>query len=626
MPADSPLKDHAAERRLFVVRTVLAGIGMAVLAGVLVARLGYLQIVEHDYYDTRSNDNRMRVQVVPPVRGLIYDRNGVVLADNLPAYRLEVVPEQVEDLDAAIDRLSRYVEIREADRKRFRQRLAQSPNFRGIPIRLNLSQEEVARFEVNRRKFPGMEIRAGLTRHYPLGEVAAHLIGYVGGITEREMLTLDDKRYRGANHIGKTGVEYSYEELLHGYPGSRIVEANAAGRALREIEFNRPTPGHNLYLTVDAQLQAAAHEALGDNDGAVVAIDPRTGGVLALVSRPGFDPDLFVDGISSKDYGNLIDNPHQPLFNRALQGQYPPGSTIKPIMALAALETDNIDPQRQIWSPGYITLPGSERRWRDWKREGHGWLDLKEAIFRSSDVYFYKLGMDLGIDVMHRFGTLFGLGRPTGIDLPRERDGLMPSREWKQGARNQTWYPGETLNTVIGQGYMTATPLQLAHMTALIARRGEGRKPHVLMASEAPIDGSLDSVTTEPVQPIQLRDERHWDIVIDAMRQVVHAPRGTAHYTMGRDIPYRMAGKTGTSQVRGMAQDEEAPDMEELAYKFRDHALFIGFAPLEEPRIAVAVLAEHGGSGGGVAAPIARKVLDAYLTDTHIARAAESQP
>ena len=626
MPADSPLKDHAAERRLFLLRTVLAGIGMALLAGVLVARLGYLQIVEHDYYDTRSNDNRMRVQVVPPVRGLIYDRNGVVLADNLPAYRLEVVPEQVEDLDAAIDRLSRYVEIREADRKRFRQRLAQSPNFRGIPIRLNLSQEEVARFEVNRRKFPGMEIRAGLTRHYPLGEVAAHLIGYVGGITEREMLTLDDKRYRGANHIGKTGVEFSYEELLHGYPGSRIVEANAAGRALREIEFNRPTPGHNLYLTVDARLQAAAHEALGDNDGAVVAIAPRTGGVLALVSRPGFDPDLFVDGISSKDYQTLIDNPHQPLFNRALQGQYPPGSTIKPIMALAALETDSIDPQRQIWSPGYITLPGSERRWRDWKREGHGWLDLKEAIFRSSDVYFYKLGMDLGIDVMHRFGTLFGLGRPTGIDLPRERDGLMPAREWKRGARNQTWYPGETLNTVIGQGYMTATPLQLAHMTALIARRGEGRKPHVLMASEAPIDGSLDSVSTEPAQPIQLRDERHWDIVIDAMRQVVHAPRGTAHYSMGRDIPYRMAGKTGTSQVRGMAQDEDAPDMEEVAYKFRDHALFVGFAPLEEPRIAVAVLAEHGGSGGSVAAPIARKVLDAYLTDTHIAQAAESQP
>lgn len=616
MPANSPLKDHMAERRLFLLRTIIAGAVMAILAGVLIARLGYLQISQHDYYDTRSNDNRMRVQVVPPVRGLIYDRNGVVLADNLPAYRLEVVPEQVDDLDAALERLGRYVEIRETDRERFRQRLARSPGFRGVPIRLNLSQEEVARFEVNRRKFPGMEIRAGLTRHYPLGEVAAHLIGYVGGINERELLRLDDKRYRGANHIGKTGVEAGYEHLLHGYPGSRIVEANAAGRPLREIEFNRPTPGHNLYLTVDARLQEAAHAALEGHDGAVVAIDPRTGGVLALVSRPGFNPGRFVDGIASKEYQALLDDPHQPLFNRALQGQYPPGSTVKPIMALAALETGSIDPDRQVWSPGYITLPGNDRRWRDWKREGHGWLDLTEAVFRSSDVYFYKLGMALGIDAMHRFGALFGFGRRTGIDLPREREGLMPSREWKHGARNQPWYPGETLNTVIGQGYMSATPLQLAQMTALIARRGDGRKPHVLMASETPITGGLEHAPGEPVEPIRLQDSQHWDLVIEAMEKVVHAPRGTAHYTMGRDLPYRMAGKTGTSQVRGMAQDQEkAPDKEDLEYRFRDHALFVGFAPVAEPRIAIAVLAEHSGSGGSVAAPIARAVIDAYLMD-----------
>lgn len=624
--ASSPrLKDHAAERRLFLLRTVVAGMAMAVLTGVLIARLGYLQVAQHDYYDTRSNDNRMRVQVVPPVRGLIHDRNGVILADNLPAYRLEVVPEQVDDLEAALDRLSRFVEIREADRERFRRRLARSPGFRGVPIRLNLSPEEVARFEVNRRKFPGMEIRAGLTRHYPLGEVGSHLIGYVGGITEREQLSLDDKRYRGTNHIGKTGVEYSYEHLLHGYPGSRIVEANASGRALREIEFNRPTPGHNLELTVDSRLQKAAYEALGDNDGAVVAIDPRTGGVLALVSRPGFDPGRFVDGIGREEYRALTENPHQPLFNRALQGQYPPGSTIKPIMALAALETDNVDPTQKVWSPGYITLPGGERRWRDWKREGHGWLDLTEAIFRSSDVYFYKLGMKLGIDTMHRFGTLFGLGRRTGIDLPRERAGLMPSREWKHGARNQAWYPGETLNTVIGQGYMSATPLQLAHMTALLAERGEGRRPHVLMTAETPDGKGSESGPGAPVEPIRLRDDRHWRIVIDAMEKVVHAPRGTAHYAMGRELAYRMAGKTGTSQVRGMAQDEEkALDIEDVAYRFRDHALFVGFAPMEEPRIAVAVLVEHGGSGGSVAGPIVREVVDAYLLDMRAARGGEA--
>lgn len=616
MPTDSPLKDHAAERRLFLLRTIVAGVGMLVLTGILITRLGYLQITQHGYYDTRSNDNRMRVQVVPPVRGLIYDRNGVILADNLPAYRLEVVPERVDDLEAALDRLSRYVEIREADRERFRRRLAQSPGFRGVPIRFNLSPEEVARFEVNRRKFPGMEIRAGLTRHYPLGEVGSHLIGYVGSINERELLFLDDKRYRGTNHIGKTGVEYSYENLLHGHPGSRIVEANAAGRPLRDLEFNRPTPGHNLHLTIDARLQKAAYEALGDNDGAVVAIDPRTGGVLALVSRPGFDPDRFVDGIGSKEYRALIENPQQPLFNRALQGQYPPGSTIKPIMALAALETDSVDPERQIWSPGYITLPGGDRRWRDWKREGHGWLDLTEAIFRSSDVYFYKLGMALGIDTMYRFGSLFGLGQRTGIDLPRERTGLMPSREWKHGARNQVWYPGETLNTVIGQGYMTATPLQLAHMTALFAERGEGHRPHVLMAAETPAGAGLENSPGGPVEPIRLRNDRHWNIVIDAMEKVVHTPRGTAHHAMGRDLSYRMAGKTGTSQVRGMAQDEEAPEMEDTAYRHRDHALFVGFAPIEKPRIAVAVLAEHGGSGSSVAGPIARRVIDAYLEES----------
>lgn len=615
MPDTPRLKDHMAERRLFLRRTVVAGVAMAILAGLLIARLGYLQIAQHGYYDTRSDDNRMRVQVVPPVRGLIHDRNGVVLADNLPAYRLEVVPERVDDLDGALDRLSRYVEIREADRERFHRRLSQSPDFRGVPIRLDLSSEEVARFEVNRHKFPGMEIRAGLSRHYPLGEVASHLIGYVGGITEREMLTLDDKRYRGTNHVGKTGVEYSHEDLLHGYPGSRIVEANASGRPLRDIEFNRPTPGHNLHLTVDARLQKAAWRALGDNDGAVIAIDPRTGGILALVSRPGFDPDRFVDGIGEEAYQALIDNPHQPLFNRALQGQYPPGSTIKPIMALAALETGNIDPTKEIRSPGYITLPGGDRRWRDWKREGHGRVNLTEAIFRSSDVYFYKLGMKLGIDTMHRFGTLFGLGRRTGIDLPRERAGLMPSREWKHGALNQVWYPGETLNTVIGQGYMTATPLQLAQMTALLAERGEGHRPHVVMAAETPAGKTTKKEPGEPLEPIRLGDDRHWDIVIEAMEKVVHAPRGTAHYYMGRNLPYRVAGKTGTSQVRGMAQDEEAPEMEEVAYRHRDHALFVGFAPVEEPRIAVAVLVEHGGSGGSVAGPVAREVLDAYMLD-----------
>ena len=331
MAADDAIKDHAAERRLFVVRTLVIGTVLGVMVATLVARVAYLQVYRHAYYETRSQDNRMRVQVIPPVRGLIYDRDGVVLADNLPAYRLEIVAEQVEDLDATLDRLGEVVEIREADRQRFRDRLSKTPDFRGVPIRMNLSQREVARFEVNRGAFPGVEIRAGLTRHYPLGRVAAHLVGYVGGITAEDLNHVDNTRYRGSNHIGKSGVEYSFESRLHGYPGSRVVETNASGRALRELEMNRPTAGENLYLTVDARLQSAAYEALGDHDGAVVAMSPETGGLLAMVSKPSYEPDLFVDGISHDDYRQLTSDPHLPLYNRAMQGRYPPGSTIKPV-------------------------------------------------------------------------------------------------------------------------------------------------------------------------------------------------------------------------------------------------------------------------------------------------------
>ncbi len=621
MPADNAIKNHAAERRLFLVRTPVAGALLLCMVGLLVGRVAYLQIAQHDYYETRSKDNRMRVKVVSPVRGLIYDRNGVVLADNLPAYRLEIVPEQVEDMDAALDHLSELVEIRPADRERFLDRVAQTPDFRGVPIRLNLSHREVARFEVNRLDFPGMEIRAGLTRHYPMGKLASHLVGYVGGITTRELARLDDKRYRGANHIGKTGVEYAYESELHGFPGSRIVETNASGRTLRELDFNPPEPGQNLYLTVDARLQAAAHRALGEQTGAVVALDPETGGVLAMVSKPGYNPNLFVDGISHENYNRLLNDFRNPLFNRALQGQYPPGSTIKPIMAIAGLETESIDPQKEVWCPGYITLPGSDRRYRDWKRTGHGWVDMREAIYRSSDVYFYKLALKLGIDTIHRYGVMFGLGQETGIDLPRENSGIMPSRGWKRGHRNLPWYPGETLSTVIGQGFMTATPLQLAQVTSLIAERGQGQRPHVLLATEDPHSSEIRALEPEPTQPIILKDARHWQVVIDGMRAVVSAPRGTAYHYVGHDLTYPMAGKSGTAQVTALAQDEAAPDIEDVRRQLRDHALFIAFAPIDDPQIAVAVIVEHGGGGSSVAGPIAREVVDAYLLEAPLIQA-----
>ena len=621
MAADNAIKNHAAERSMFLLRTAVAGAVIAVLVGVLLFRVSYLQVLRHGYYETRSQDNRMRVQVMPPVRGLIYDRNGVILADNLPAYRLEIVPEQVEDLSATLDRLANIIEIRDADRDRFHERVAKTPRFRGVPIRLNLSQREVARFEVNRGDFPGVEIRAGLTRHYPLGAVAAHLVGYVGGITVQDLRRVDEKRYRGSNHIGKSGVEYSYESRLHGEPGSRVVETNASGRALRELEMNRPTAGESLYLTIDARLQKAAFDALGDQDGAVVAMDPNTGGLLALVSKPSYDPDLFVDGISHVNYKRLITDPHKPLFNRALQGQYPPGSTVKPVMALAGLETDQIEADKQVWCPGFITLPGSNHRYRDWKRSGHGWVDMPEAIFRSSDVYFYKLGLKLGIDNIHRYGELFGLGARTGVDLPRENSGIMPSRAWKNGTRNQPWYPGETLNTIIGQGFMTTTPLQLAQMTSRIAGRGDGYKPHVLRAWKNPVDGSVTSSTPTPLRPIQLNDPAHWQVVIKGMEEVIGNPRGTAYHYVGQNLDYTIAGKSGSAQVTKLAQNEAAPDLEDVEHQFRDHALFVAFAPIENPEIAVAVLVEHGGGGSSVAGPVARQVIDAFRAQPPVLQA-----
>lgn len=611
--AGGRLKNHAAERAMFARRAIVAGLGVIALIAILVTRMAYLQVEQHDYFSTRSDDNRMRVQVVPPVRGLVFDRNGVLMAENLPAYRLEIVPEQVEDMENTLNRLSKLVEIRELDLQRFHKRRRTEPKFRGVPLRFHLSQEEVARLEVNRQHFPGVSIVAGLTRSYPVGESAAHVLGYVGSISEREASQLEESRYRGTNYIGKVGVEYSYEDVLLGEPGSRITEANAAGRLLRELEYSPPTDGKNLYLTIDTQLQSAAEEAMGEEVGAVVAIEPDTGALLALVSTPTFAPQLFVEGISHKDYNALQKHPGRPLFNRALQGQYPPGSTIKPIMALAGLETGNVAPYKKVWCPGFYKLPNSTRRYRDWKRSGHGWINMFEAIFRSSDVYFYQLAVRLGIDTITEYGDRFNFGRKTGIDLPREKPGVMPSREWKRGHLGQMWYPGETLNSVIGQGYYSATPLQLAHAAALIGKRGKGFRPRVLHAIEDPASGNIEPAEPIPLEPIEIKNNNNWNHIIKAMEDVVHHPRGTGGRA-GRDGPFRIAGKTGTSQVAGLKQDEaRAPKLDEVPRHLRDHALFIAFAPKDNPKIAVAVLVEHGGGGGATAAPIAGKVMEAYL-------------
>lgn len=610
------LKNVHAERDAFLRRTGVAV--LICLAGVvlLVVRLSDLQIVEHEHYLTRADENRMRVTPVAPVRGLIYDRHGTLLAQNQPAFVLEVTPEQVGGgaaMDALLARLSHVVTLTETDIARFKDRVRKSPRYRGVPLRSNLTMEEVARYEVDRYEFPGVEINAGLTRNYPFGASASHLVGYVGGISEEELRAANESQFLGLTQIGKNGVEKSEEDLLRGEPGAKIIEANAYGRPLRELDYRRGYPGRNLYLSIDTQVQLVAEQAMGNFQGSVVALDPRNGEVIAMVSQPGFDPQPFVSGIDSKTYQALLGDPARPLFNRSLQGLYPPGSTVKPAMALAGLEFGVVTPEHTEYCRGEMTLPGSSRKYRCWKRAGHGPVDMAEGVKRSCDIYFYNLAMNLGIDRMYEAMTGFGLGHATGVDLPLEKDGLYPSREWKRKARKENWYPGETLNVGIGQGYVLVTPMQLAQMVARIAMRGAGYKPHVLHATEDPITRKLTEVVPEPLPKIDLKDNQNWDVVIAAMESVTQEQGGTA-YAIGRSAPYRIAAKTGSAQVAGLRQDEiRAPRQEDMPLRLRDHALFIAFAPAEAPRIAVAVMAEHGGHGASIAAPIARQVMDQYL-------------
>jgi penicillin-binding protein 2 len=589
-------------------KDVLAGVLVLVAMLAVVARLVDLQIENHAHFTTLSQDNRVKIEPLPPTRGLIYDTKGVLLADNYPSFSLEITPEKVEDLGTTIAQLRTLINIDDKDVKRFERLRTQRRRFEGVPIRFNLTQEEVARISVNSYRLPGVDVRAELVRYYPLGEYTAHVLGYVGRINEDELKRIDNSDYAATNYIGKTGVEKAYEDLLHGHVGHEQVEVNARGRVLRVLESHAPTPGRDLRLFLDISLQRAAAAALGSNRGAVVAIDPRTGGVLAMVSRPTFDPNLFVEGINFDDYRALRDSPDNPLFNRAIRGQYPPGSTIKPFIALAGLETGVVNAGTTKYCPGFYRLPGQEHKYRDWRRGGHGAVDLHKAIVQSCDVYFYDLAHDVGIDRLDDFLAQFSFGRPTGVDVAGERGGLLPSREWKRAARNQPWYPGETLIVGIGQGSFLATPMQLATAVATLAARGRFSQPRVARASHLPGKPGLDDIAAVSRQlPI---DPRHLEQVIAAMTDVVEGNRGTARRI--RTDAYRIAGKTGTAQVFTVGQKERyrAQDVEE---RMRDHALFIAFAPVDDPRIAVAVIVENGGHGGSVAAPIAREVMDSYL-------------
>ena len=606
------IKDAVWESQLFRGRALAAAAAICVMTALLVVRLGDLQILEYRHFATLSEDNRVKVVPVPPTRGLVFDRNGVVLAENTAAFSLEVVPEAVEDLEATVEALSQIVEITDADLERFRRGLRSSRRFQRVPLRLRLTEEEVARFSVNRHRFPGVDVEARLGRYYPLGPLTAHVVGYVGRISERELKSLPATDYRGTSHVGKTGVEQSYEDALHGEVGYQHVEINAQGRVLRVLERRDPVPGDNLTLHLDVGLQQAAMAALGEENGAVVAIDPVTGGVLAFVSKPGFDSNLFVDGIDHRSYRALLRSPGRPLFNRALNGQYPPGSTVKPFFALAGLELDVEKSHRQVWCPGWFRLPGKEHRYRDWKRTGHGRVGLHESIVQSCDVYFYELAMDMGIDRMHEYMGRFGFGERTGIDLDGESSGLNPSRAWKRAVKHQPWYPGETLITGIGQGFTLTTPLQLAHATATLAMRGLKISPRLVMQREHR-DGGRAEISDESggAAHIATRGAANWQVVVDAMEDVVHGPRGTAR-RIAAGATYRIAGKTGTAQVFSIGQEEKY-DEDAIAKKLRDHGLFVGFAPVDRPRIAVAVLVENGGSGSRAAAPVARAVMDYYL-------------
>ena len=609
-----PIQDSSRESSLFSMRAVSAAVIVGMLTLLLVGRLVHLQILKHGHFAALSENNRVKIVPIAPTRGLIFDRRGEILAQNLPAYSLEVVPEAVEDIGALIAELRGIIEITGEDEEAFFAALARKRRFEKIPLRLRLEDREVARFAVNRHRFPGVDIGARLTRNYPLGELGVHLVGYVGRINKRELDRIDQADYRGTSHIGKTGVEASYEDWLHGKVGYQRVETNAQGRILRVLERHAPVPGRNLFLTMDARLQRTAEAALDDENGAIVALDPVTGAVLAMASSPRVDPNLFVSGIDLETYRALRRSPDRPLFNRAVNGQYPPGSTIKPFVGLAGLDRGIGHARGKSWCPGWFRLPGRKHRYRDWKKYGHGRVGLHDAIVQSCDVYFYELALAMGIDRMHEYLSSFGFGERTGIKLGGESRGLAPSRAWKRNARGQPWFPGETLITGIGQGYVLTTPLQLASATAAIATRGVRLRPRVVDRAVDPASGDIERVEPETIAPIRLIESSNWERIIEAMTGVVHGQRGTARKING-GLAYRLAGKTGTAQVFTVRQNEEY-DARKLDKKLHDHGLFIAFAPVEQPRIAVAVVVENGGSGSGAAAPLARTVIDAYLGDT----------
>jgi len=616
------LKDHWAEQRLFGRRVLAATVVILLLVTALFARLYYLQVIRHQHFSDLSQGNRIRIEPLPPSRGLILDRHGEPLALNRPAYQLELIREQTPDVEDTLARLVQIGLLAPDDLERTRRAIRARRSFDAVPIRLQLSEEELARFAVNRPDFPGVEVRPRLTRYYPHGGTGVHALGYVAAISEADQQRIDVANYAGTTLIGKLGVERAFEGELHGETGYQQLLVNAQGRRVErvglsapELTRREPVAGSDLYLAIDARLQQVAEEALAGQRAAVVAIDPRNGDILAFVSTPTFDPNGFARGLTYAEYAALSNDIDIPLYDRALRGVYPPGSTIKPMVALAALELGVARPEARRLCRGAFQLPGSSHRYRDWKRSGHGSVDMHMAIAVSCDVYFYGVSAEMGIDRMHGFLSQFGFGQETGIDIAGERSGVLPSTEWKRKAFKrkdlQTWFPGETVIAGIGQGYMLTTPLQLAHVTAAVAMRGQRFAPRLVRAVRDARTGELRELPPRPLPPVQVSDPAYWDVIIGGMVGVTNDPWGTARRSQ-LGAPYKIAGKTGTAQVFSVGQNERYNE-KEISERMRDHALFVAFAPAEDPQIAIAVVVENGRSGSGTAAPIARKVLDALL-------------
>ena len=616
------LKNHLREIFHFRLRLAVSIGFTMVLMAILLLRFAYLQLLRHDYYQTLAENNRISIVPIVPSRGLILDRNGVEMAHNYSGYTLEISPSKVANVDATIDELATLVPIAQRDRKRFKKLASESHNLESVVIRNRLTDEEVARFAAQQYRFPGVEIKARLLRDYPYADKASHLIGYIGRINETDVDQLEENdlaaNYRGSDYIGKTGLEQSYETELHGVTGIEQVEVDSSGRAVRLLSRTAPISGNTLVLSIDAKLQEIAEQAFGNYRGALVAIDPNNGEVLAFVSKPGYDPSLFIDGIDEQSWAELNDSPDHPLNNRALRGQYPSGSTIKPFMALAGLFYKTRSPTRAISDPGYYTLPGSSHQYRDWKAGGHGSVDLYKSIVVSCDTYYYGLATELGIDNIYTFLSRFGFGKKTGIDLGKRLDngefesessGLLPSQEWKMRRYKQKWYAGDTVSVGIGQGYSLVTPMQLAYAVATLANDGVGYRPHLVREIRSVRANENRAITVPPDANMKL-DPDDVALVKRAMVAVTQ-PGGTA-VAASAGASYQIAGKTGTAQVVGMKQGEKY-DASKIDERHRDHAWFIAFAPADKPKIALVVLAENGGHGGGTAAPIARKVMDYYL-------------